>query len=52
LKELREARYWLRLTARAELFPIESVASVLAEAEELVRIFSKSVVTAKQNRKQ
>jgi four helix bundle protein len=47
LKELRETRYWLRLSAKS--FPdfAEHLQTHLKEADELIRIFSKSVITAK-----
>src|SRR4051812_3824693 len=51
LKELREARRWLRLVKRAPLVPDPvKLEPVLGEAEELVRIFVKSVQTAERNR--
>jgi four helix bundle protein len=50
-KELREARRWLRLTQRAPLVPKpELLTDLIAEAEELVRIFSASIRTAEGNR--
>lgn len=47
LKELRETLYWLKLAARS--FPdfSEHLELDLREADELIRIFSKSVITAK-----
>jgi four helix bundle protein len=47
LKELRETEYWLRLIQRAKLVPADLVAPALSEADELIRIVVKSVVTAK-----
>lgn len=47
LKEQRESLYWLRLAAKAELVPINDVRTLLAEADQLVRILAKSIVTAK-----
>lgn len=49
LKELREARRWLRLVVRVELLPAQRVRSLLVENEELVRIFSASIRTAERN---
>jgi four helix bundle protein len=49
LKELRESLRWLRLVARVPLVkPAGKVEGLLAETEELVRIFSASVRTAQQ----
>jgi four helix bundle protein len=47
LKESKEARYWLMLAARGTLAPLTSLQPLLEEAEVLVRILAKSVVTAK-----
>jgi len=50
-KELREARRWLRLVQRTPLVAKpELLASVVTEAEELVRIFAASIRTAESNR--
>ena len=50
-KELRETRRWLRLTQRVPLVPKpELLVDLLAESDELVRIFSKSIQTAEKNR--
>lgn len=50
-KELRETRRWLRLTQRTPLVPKpELLTDLIAEAEELVRIFSASIRTAEKNR--
>lgn len=51
-KELREARRWLRLVARAELVAKpQLLAGILTEADELIRIFAASIRTAQNNRK-
>jgi len=47
LKELRETEYWLKLVTRAKLVPANLLSEPLAEADELIRIVVKSVVTAK-----
>jgi four helix bundle protein len=47
LKELREAEYWLKLLRRTKLMPADLLTAPLAEADELIRIVVKSVVTAK-----
>ena len=50
-KELREARRWLRLSQRTPLVPKpEFLDDLIAETEELVRIFSASIRTAERNR--
>ena len=48
LKELKESRRWLRLTQRVALVASAGrVDAVLAETEELIRIFAASIRTAK-----
>ncbi len=47
LKELRETRYWLRLLVATDLVPEERMRGLMGEAEELVKIMSKIVVSAK-----
>jgi four helix bundle protein len=49
LKELRESCYSLALTEKSELVPAHRLNQLAVESKELVRIFSKSVITAKQN---
>jgi len=47
LKEMRETRFWLRMIKRRK-WPIAAIAVELhAEADQLCRIFTKSVMTAK-----
>jgi len=49
-KELRESRRWLRLVNRAELISKPGLLEdLLREADELVRIFAKSIQTAANN---
>ena len=50
LKELRETLYWLKLSAKSFPNLIEHLQANLKEADELIRIFSKSVITAKNSR--
>jgi four helix bundle protein len=46
-KELRETRVWLRIVLRkAFLKEAENVRASLAECEELIRVFGKSIATA------
>lgn len=52
LKELRESFYWLRSLSKTKLVPDERLKPQLQEVEELIKIFTKSIVTAKANRKQ
>ncbi|MCK4734221.1 MAG: four helix bundle protein [Methanophagales archaeon] len=51
LKELRESLYWLKLVKRACLIPDEDLQPFLSEAEELVKIVAKSIITAKGKEK-
>lgn len=51
LKEVRESGYWLRLIARSRLVAPDSLAALLDECQQLVRIIAKSVVTAKSRGK-
>ncbi len=50
LKELRESHRWLRLVVRIPLLPEIEIAPILAETDELIRIFKKSIQTAQRNR--
>jgi len=51
LKELRETRRWARLIAKKKwLGKDDQLSFVLAESEELIRIFKASVQTADHNR--
>ena len=47
LKELRESEYWLKLMRRGALLPDSTTGPLLAEAEQLVKILAKSVITTK-----
>lgn len=49
LKELKETRRWLRLISRSKLLPEKKLVRILAEAEELIRIFFTSIRTAEKN---
>ena len=49
LKELRETLYWLKLSAKCFPNLTEHLQADLKEADELIRIFSKSVITAKNS---
>ena len=50
LKEAKESQYWLALVCRAKLDIPEATSILVAEADALVRILAKSVVTAKARR--
>ena len=51
-KELREARRWLRLVARAQLVAKpQLLTEILTEADELIRIIAASIRTAQNNKK-
>ena len=47
LKELRESLYWLKLMERSDLISSKELQPLLAEANELIKIVAKSVITAK-----
>jgi four helix bundle protein len=47
LKELKETRGWLRFIIIAELLSEKRTATLLDEAEQLIRIVASSIVTAK-----
>lgn len=49
LKELREARIWLRLIVRAELLSPMQVAPILDECTQLGAIIGQSLVTLRRN---
>lgn len=51
LKEMKETRGWLRFIIIAGLLPQSRIAPVLDEAEQLARIFGKSLVTARNTRR-
>ncbi len=50
LKEIREARRWLRLIHRVPLVAPVKVEPLVAETEALIKIFSASIRTAEKNR--
>jgi four helix bundle protein len=51
LKEVRESRAWLRLTARRNLLPAARLGDLIDESEQLARIIGQSIATAKGIRK-
>lgn len=48
LKELRESRYWLRVSARSRLLPPDRVEPAAKEADELCRIIGCSIATCRR----
>ena len=48
LKELRESLYWLKLIKKTTLISDEHLQPLLSEAQELVKIVAKSIVTARR----
>ena len=50
LKELKETRGWLRFIVIAELLSEKRIATLLDEAEQLIRIVASSIITAKNKR--
>ena len=50
LKEIREARRWLRLVHRVPLLAPAKIDPLLCETEALIKIFSASIRTAEKNR--
>ncbi len=49
LKELREARSWIKLILKSELLPAGRISPLRDEVEQLCNIIGKSIVTAKAN---
>ena len=49
LKELNESRIWLKIAIRAEMLPEERLHDLLDECDQLCRIMSQSIQTAKGN---
>lgn len=49
LKELRESNVWLKMSIRCELLPEPRLGPLCEECIQLMNIFAKSIVTAKQN---
>ena len=51
LKEIREARRWLRLVHRVPLLAPSKIDPLLAETESLIKIFAASIRTAEKNKR-
>jgi len=52
VKELRETRFWLRVSAKASLIPESKLSKLMNEVDELIAIGIASAVTAKKNARQ
>jgi four helix bundle protein len=50
VEESDETLFWLELAVEANLVPAKAVESLATECEELLKIFSASLATAKSNR--
>lgn len=50
LKELKEARFWLRIIHRTEMLASENIEPAMDECEQLCAIIGKSVSTAKKKK--
>jgi four helix bundle protein len=48
LKELRESRYWIRLTMKSRLLPERKMTEILDECSQLCKVIAQSLVTAKK----
>ena len=51
LEELDETQYWIEVAVKAKLLSKSDVSSVWREAEELMKILTKTAITAKENLK-
>ena len=49
-EEADESSFWMELLTEAEIIPSQRLEDLMKEANELVAIFSASVLTAKQNK--
>lgn len=47
LKEARESYYWLKLLAATDILPEDTLKPLYTEADELIRILSKIIVSSK-----
>jgi four helix bundle protein len=50
LKELREARIWIKMVVKANLLPEPRIADLLDECNQLCNILGRSVATARANK--
>jgi len=52
VKELNETEVWLRIIVASEIMPASRLADLIDECQQLQRIFSASIKTARQSAKQ
>lgn len=52
MKELSEARVWLKICAESGYVPKPRLAKLLGEAEELSKIFASNIITAREKMKE
>ena len=50
MKELSESRVWLKIIVGTEYIPKERLSDIIAESQELSRILSASIITARGKR--
>jgi four helix bundle protein len=50
LKEIKESRFWLKVSYHAKIMKPEQIESLIEECEELAAIIAKSIITAKANK--
>ncbi|MCW3125387.1 MAG: four helix bundle protein [Bacteroidetes bacterium] len=51
LEELDETQYWIEVAVKAKLLEKQNVAAIWKEAEELMKILTRTSITAKENLK-
>ena len=51
LKELKEARFWLRVIQRTRMLSISDTGPAIDECEQLCAIVAKSIITAKDRKR-
>ena len=51
LKEIREAKYWLKLIQKANLMKDENIKDLIQETKALTNIIAKSIITAKSKQR-
>lgn len=50
-KEAHETNYWLRILRDSEIISANTMSSIITESDELVKIISQSIITAKKSLK-
>jgi four helix bundle protein len=51
LKELKEARFWLRVIHRTRMLSVSDTEAAIGECEQLCAIVAKSIITAKDRKR-